>query len=202
MCAYFKRTAVGLTAILAVCLALSACKDSFIFDDEGVHEYTVPLMKDTNHFEVVLQSLNGSPIDKDKFTFTITDDNGYMAWDNSLLGDETLSYYAWNVDAGTADIQTRSQFSAVIAELTTARLVKGHNPRLTVSSNGKTVLSIPVIDIALLVKGKYNELMPDQEYLDRQDEYNFIFFLDDGERWMSSYIYINSWKVVLQNTGI
>ena len=39
--------------------------------------------------------------------------------------------------------------------------------------------------------------MDDQEYLDRQDEYNMVSFLDENNRWVNSTIYINSWKVVL-----
>jgi hypothetical protein len=41
--------------------------------------------------------------------------------------------------------------------------------------------------------------MDDQEYLDRQDEYNMTFFLDDDMQWVSSHILINSWKVVLND---
>lgn len=99
---------------------------------------------------------------------------------------------------------TRSVFSAAIAELTVPRLVKGQETRLTVTNRetGETVFSIPLIDYALLVKGFYNRDMDDQEYLDRQDEYDMVFFLDEGDRWLDTYIYINSWKVVLQNTGL
>jgi hypothetical protein len=77
-------------------------------------------------------------------------------------------------------------------------------PRLTVVNNetGSTVFSIPVKDYALMVKGYEKADMDDQEYLDRQDEYNMTFFLDEKDRWVSSYIYINSWKVVLQNSGL
>ena len=98
----------------------------------------------------------------------------------------------------------RSVFSAAIAELTIPRLVKGQGTQLTVTNkeSGKTVFSIPLIDYALLVKGFYNRDMDDQEYLDRQDEYDMVFFLDEGDRWLNTYIYINSWKVVLQNTGL
>ena len=95
-------------------------------------------------------------------------------------------------------------FSAVIAELTVPRLVKGQEPRLTVTDREKerTVFSIPLIDYALLVKGFYNRNMGDQEYLDRQDVYDMVFFLDEGDRWLDTYIYINSWKVVLQNSDL
>ena len=136
-----------------------------------------------------------------------------MDWDNSLLPDEPITYYAWHTDSGEAGIEssilnqgisTRSVFSAAIAELTVARLVKGQNSRLAVSNNetGEVVFSIPLIDYALLVKGFYNRDMDDQEYLDREDTYDMVFFLDEGDRWVDTHIYINSWKVVLQDTDL
>lgn len=182
-------------------------------ETEGTYIYTVPLVKNTNSVRVVLQHLSGEPVDKDKFTFAIHDSNGRMDWDNTLLPDEPMTYYAWHTDAGEAGMrsadpagqgQTRTVFSAAIAEFTVARLVKGQDTRLTVRNKetGKVVISIPLIDYALLVKGFYNREMDDQEYLDREDTYDMIFFLDEGDRWLDAYIYINSWKVVLQNTGL
>lgn len=187
--------------------------DQVFGDTEGTYTYTVPLVKDTNSVRVVLQHLSGDPVDKDKFTFFITDNNGSMGWDNELLPDEQITYYAWHTDSGEAGVDTqvresgmptRAVFSAAIAELTVPRLVKGQETRLTVSNKekGEIVFSIPLIDYALLVKGFYNRDMDDQEYLDRQDEYDMVFFLDEGDRWLDTYIYINSWKVVLQNTGL
>lgn len=29
-----------------------------------------------------------------------------------------------------------------------------------------------------------------------------VFFLDESDRWLDAYIYINSWKVVLQNSEL
>lgn len=182
-------------------------------ETEGTYIYTVPLVKNTNSVRVVLQHLSGEPVDKDKFTFAIHDSNGRMDWDNTLLPDEPVTYYAWHTDAGEAGMRsparagqdpTRSVFSAAVAELTVARLVKGQDTRLTISNKetGKVVISIPLIDYALLVKGFYNREMDDQEYLDREDTYDMVFFLDEGDRWLDAYIYINSWKVVLQNTGL
>lgn len=182
-------------------------------DTEGTYTYTIPLVKNTNNVRVVLQHLSGEPIDRDKFVFTIRDDNGCMDWDNTLIPDEPVTYYAWHIDSGEAGVDTqvrsvndasRSVFSAAIAELTVPRLVKGQETRLTVTNmeTGETVFSIPLIDYALLVKGFYNRDMDDQVYLDRQDEYDMVFFLDEGDRWLDTYIYINSWKVVMQNTGL
>ena len=44
--------------------------------------------------------------------------------------------------------------------------------------------------------------MSDQEYLDRQDEYNMTFFLDENNRWLATTIIINSWRVVLNPTDL
>ncbi len=201
--------------------------------DEGTVTVTVPLTKNTNNFRVVLQHLSGKPVDKDKFDFFITDDNGRMDWDNSLLPCDSVTYRAWAVSSGTAEADMQSvtesaevtkatsvasmvgelcrttssateTFGVALAELTTGRLVIGHKPRLHIRNKeaGTTVLSIPLIDYALLVKGHYNEGIPDQEYLDRQDEYNMVFFIDKNENWANTYIYINSWKVVLQDTDL
>jgi hypothetical protein len=78
------------------------------------------------------------------------------------------------------------------------------NPILSIynAESGEVVASIPLKDYALLVKGNYNRAMSNQEYLDRQDEYNLTFFLDEFGNWASSRIIINSWNVILQETDL
>lgn len=184
-------------------------------DEYGEHVVTVNMMKDTKNVRVVLQNTSGESLNAGDFTFTITDDNGYLAHDNSLLGDETLLYRPFTMSEGQAGVDTGdgtiSQVNAVVAEFTVSRLYKDKatKPMLTIRKNkleagetNATVLSIPLIDYALLVKGYYNRDMSDQEYLDRQDEYNMVFFLDDDGNWLDAYIYINSWRVVLGDVGM
>ncbi len=176
---------------------------------EGTYTYTVPLVKNTNTVRVVLQDISGTAVDPDDYVFTITDSNGSMDWDNSLIDDEEINYHAWYTVGAQAGIDvtgsgTYTMNQAAMAELTIPRLMTTHSPRLTVSRaiNGQLVLSIPLVDYALLVKGYYNQSMDDQEYLDRQDEYDMVFFLDVSGSWINNYIYINSWKVVLQDTEL
>lgn len=91
-----------------------------------------------------------------------------------------------------------------VAELTVSRLVQrdwssNSKPMMTIRTvkDNSVVARIPIIDYALLVKGNYNRDMSDQEYLDRQDEYNMTFFLDEHNQWLATTVIINSWKVVL-----
>jgi hypothetical protein len=186
-------------------------------DEPGQHIYWVPLTKDTNHVRVVLQHVNGDPVDENMFSFNIEDDNAVLNYDNSLISGHPVLYLPWNTAAATTgDISAASddedetngsaitQVNVFLAELTTNRLFAENNPRLTVTNNetGQVVFSIPIKDYALMVKGYENADMPDQEYLDRQDEYNMTFFLDERDQWFSSFIYINSWRIVLQNNKI
>lgn len=174
----------------------------------GIRTATVYLMKDTNNFRVVLQNLSGENLSASDFHFEITDDNGYLDYNNNLLPDDTLSYHAWAQQSGQAGIgqdstSTITGVSAVVAELTTNRLIKGHDMRLHITDNkGKMIVNIPLIDYCLLVKGNYNRAMSDQEYLDRQDTYSLVFFIDNQRNWLSASIYINSWRVVLQSADL
>lgn len=176
-------------------------------DEEGTHVYTVDLTKDTNEVNIVLQQLSGEPIDKDQFSFYITDANHVLDWTNEAAVEQgdSIVYHPHHTSGGSADIEVPEHgstvFSACVAEISTSRLIKGHKCYLSVVNNesGKLIFRVPLIDLALMVKGSHGRDLEDQEYLDRQDKYDMIFFLDEGNRWMNAYIYINSWKVVLHN---
>ena len=175
-------------------------------DQSGTYTNIVPLTKNTNNIRIVLQHLAYEDVDPDMFEFTITDNNGWMAFDNSIVEDETLTYKPWRVDAGKAgiDAEGTTEVGVALAEFTVGRLMADHRPILTVTNKetGEKVLSIPIIDYALLVKGEYGKSMSDQEYLDRQDEYSMTFFLDENERWVNATVIINSWRIVINNSVI
>lgn len=188
--------------------------DLVLSDEPGIHTETMSLTKNTNVVRVVLQQLSGEDFDLDLFSFEIQDYNGHMAHDNSLLQDELIVYKPWSIQTGNADInadiyndevtRASSSVGVAVAEMTVGRLLDAANPILVVRNmeKGDVVLSIPLVDYALLVKGNYNKAMSNQEYLDRQDEYNMTFFLDEAGRWISSSIVVNSWRVVLNNQTI
>lgn len=175
----------------------------------GVREATVYLTKDTNRFSIVLQNLSGENLNPTDFSFYLTDDNGRLDCVNNLYGDEQLTYRAWSVRSGTAGVTshdgtTVTGVSAVVAEITTNRLIKGHDMRLHIvgKGNNKEIVNIPVIDYCLLVKSAHYNSMSDQEYLDREDHYDMVFFLDNGRNWLATSIFINSWRIVLQNADL
>ena len=127
-----------------------------------------------------------------------------MNYDNTLMEDEQLTYQAWHTGNGNASMGGEgskavvTELNMAVAELSVARLMADENPILTITKaeDGKEVLTIPLIDCCLLYKrAKYADL-DNQEFFDREDEYNFTFFLDEYDNWLSSTIIINSWRYV------
>lgn len=182
-------------------------------DDGGEHYFEMPLTKDTNVFRVVLQHLSGEDIDPEDFEFTIEDDNAWLAHDNSMFRSEPVEYRPWALYSGEAGVGSSADVitsvKVAVAEFTVNRLfmrdwTEFRRPTLTirVAGSGKFVASVPVIDYALLVKGEHNREMDDQEYLDRADEYNMTFFLDNNYDWKSTVIQVLSWRVVVNNTDL
>ena len=174
----------------------------------GTFTETLSLKKNTNVIRILLHEMSGHDVDADKFVFEINDSNGLYDCDNNLLDDEMITYSAWHQSTGSADVDDTdvkavTSVSVALAELTIGRMRAGDSPVLHIKDRetGEDVFRIPVADYALLVKGYYRQGMGDQEYLDRQDEYTMTFFLDEG-KWVSSVIYINSWRVVLNNSEL
>ena len=174
----------------------------------GTFTETMSLKKNTNVIRILLHEMSGHDVDADKFVFEINDSNGLYDCDNNLLDAEMITYSAWHQSTGSADVDDTdvkavTSVSVALAELTIGRMRAGDSPVLHIKDRetGEDVFRIPVADYALLVKGYYRQGMGDQEYLDRQDEYTMTFFLDEG-KWVSSVIYINSWRVVLNNSEL
>ena len=162
---------------------------------------TVPLVKNTNTFRIILQQIAAGPVDASLFEFTVTDENGLMAYDNSLVpNDGTLTYMPYYQAQGSADIEgtpSADQINMAVAELSTGRLMVDSDVRLTISNRetGETVLSIPLIDYLEVCRTVANYDMPLQEYLDREDTYTMTFFLDSNNAWINTQVIINDWIV-------
>jgi hypothetical protein len=184
-------------------------------DDEGKHISVVNLTKNTNKVNIILQHLSGIDVDPSLFTFRVEDNNGHMDYANNIISD-SITYHPWSVRSGLAgvdanirDTLTRATITSVsvaVAEFTVGRLMTDNEPMLSIYNveENKRILSIPLVDYALLVKSADTEgrVMSDQDYLDRQDAYSMTFFLDEHGDWASARIIINSWLVVNHTVGL
>ena len=183
-----------------------------LIDKPGTYTNILSLTKNTNNVRILLQNLSGKSLDPDIFEFKILDNNALFDADNAVIRDNNIIYYPWALTLGKTSIDSvnlqniapltrNSSISAVLAEFTVSRLVVENSPILAVynKEDNRKILSIPLKDYILMVKGKVNENMTNQEYLDREDEFVMTFFLDEKGNWVSSHVIINSWHLVLQN---
>jgi len=199
-------------------------------DDGGSYDFPLELTKNTNHVRIILQHLSGEPVDVRDFTFRIEEENGLMGYDNSLQPDEMIAYRPYHTGSGTAGMgiddypevggmsvasrepQAITSVSVAIADLTVARLVEDRLTWLTIEtpetkSDGtvemKTSARIPLTSYALLLMDGYDrEFASKQDYLDCQDEYALVLFLDPDRVWIRTSIIINSWKYVFNKVDL
>ncbi|MCM1297685.1 MAG: FimB/Mfa2 family fimbrial subunit [Muribaculaceae bacterium] len=170
-------------------------------------EATVYMMKDTNTIRVLLQNVDGTPVNVSDFTFAITDDNTLLNCNNDVVPQQGITYSPWytgQATAGTVDGETTEAVLAV-AQFSTSRLTTNTAPRLIITDNrnSEAVLSIPLVNYLLLLRSENPAYanMPAQEFLDREDTWRMILFLDNG-RWIDTRIVINDWIVRLNNAEL
>lgn len=168
-------------------------------------EGVVEMMKNTNNIRIVLQQMNGDPVDDKDFEFRITDDNTLFAADNDLIPNGTVTYTPWARGQAAAGVDEADRDVVVAyAEFSTSRLMTKNSPRLTVTrkEGGANVIDIPLINYLLLLKSDLYAQMPSQEFLDRESEWSLIFFLDKGGAWIRTYIKINDWTVRINDSDL
>ena len=177
---------------------------------------TVEMMRNTNSVQVALQNENGGVIDHNDFIFEIIDDNNDFNHENNLLTTGEITYKPWITENRSTGTVSKAggdddEWYAALARFTTSRLVIA-NPqtkptaatlRIRRSDSGETVFRIPLVNYMLMFKHDNSDAgledMGDQEYLDRENTWNFVFFLKDG-LWVDGHIIINDWEVRMNNT--
>lgn len=158
----------------------------------------VTLTKNTNRIVVLLHNLDGNEMDETDFRFVITSKNAEMGYDNSLDARKDVTYRPWHISPiiSETDVSPAPVQSALSAEFSLGRLSEDPGSRLEIyrEEDGERIISVPLERNLLLYKGEFYASMPNQEYLDRQDDYTITFILDKNNNWdKAAMIYINNW---------
>lgn len=189
-------------------------------DNHDGREYihTISLTKDTNHIRIILQELsNDEGLNAKDYEISIESADGVMAYDNKLLGNQTVKFMPWDqqsdeigvgrIEAGNSEIK---YVKGLVADLSVGRMMASElNDMLLTIRDANTkeniIARVPLIQYALLSRKyyetAYGHLMDDQEFLDREDEYVMTFFLYQN-RWYDAYIDILQWRVVLSEENL
>lgn len=164
---------------------------------------TVDLMKDTHRLQVLLQTTDGSAIEPTEFTFKVDANNSQLNYKNEVSTTPWFEYRPWSVAMTSASFDTpevsAGEVNGLLTEFSMGRFVADRSPRFIIhrSSDDTDIFSINLIEYLLMVKGEYNRLLTDQQYLDRMDSHTMMIFLDENHDWYAGAgVYINGWRIV------
>lgn len=187
---------------------------------------TVEMMRDTNHIRLVLQHIDGTPVNVNDFRFEIVDDNVKFNYKNDVLSHKTVNYSPWTTGVSspgdvlkpelvkTRDVVINTDPQVAYAELSVSRLMyrsaftwankdgkvqMGPRLRISLSNGDTTIAELPLIEYLLYMKNGYYADMGNQEYLDRCSRYNMVFFLGENNAWVRTNIIVENWTVRIDN---
>lgn len=172
----------------------------------GETDTEFPLVKNTNKIRLALIDANsGTGLQADDFTILATTHNGDLNAQNQPVADETVFWKPYLQQVETvADTEGGTAMQAVVAELNTMRLMEGSQTSLQLSHKGEEApfLQVDLTDFLLLTQMESHDLDA-QEYLDRQDEYTIVVYLDivDGKAHCLEII-VNDWTIRLDDVNL
>ena len=169
----------------------------------GDHSQTeiINLIKDTNVIRFVFENRGtNNSLDVDNYIYELTESNGYMDYDNTLMTDDTLGYQPYYTEQVSAD--------RGVIELNTMRLMTDRLNHFSVKdkTTSTTVFKVDLTEFFLALRlEEYKNKWSDQEYLDRKDSYEVVFFLSGSSPtnpWTSVSVIVNGWTWYIQQEDL
>lgn len=163
----------------------------------------VPLTKNTNTFSCVLQSTAQTRMSEEEFRMELTAHNGLLDHTNMPADTVATCYRPFLKRALDLD-----GVQIINAGLNTLRLTESDSTRFTLihQPSGQRIFSVPLCQYILLSGEVQAKDMTPQEYLDRQDQYNLIFFLTPTENPQKPYLCVqmevNGWMIRLNDAEL
>lgn len=182
--------------------------------DEGEQTITLDMIKCTNTLKVIIMPYRaGQQLDSDNFRFAVNGRNAWLNYDASLYQEDPVVYRPYYKatlhDAQAAGVVgTRADGepvdNAIVAEMNLSRLFYELGPRFTIQEiKSNTVLMDINLTWLLSLQsiGDHRSAWNDQEYLDRQDKFTIMFFVD-GDVLMQNHIVVNGWNISLEDNEL
>ena len=165
---------------------------------------TAGLVKNTNYFSCILQDENNLPLRQEDFAFTLESTNGVIDYTNTPVGTTPTCYLPYRQELSL----TSEQIPIIHARLNTLRIMKGDDTTLSIkhTPSGKTILQLPLTQYLLLSKNYPNNIgdISDQEYLDREDSYTLMFFIQSSDTGIPRIptMKVNDWIIRLNDSEL
>lgn len=161
--------------------------------DLQVTRHTIGLVRDTKQLTISLhQTDEPANINADDFSYQITNANGDISYDNSLLPDEELTYtpyYTWTTEFKDTEgnVKERTAHAALMFSRLIWHPVEENDKNailiITNKTTGEEVARINLADCLAQGRGAFEARhYSAQEFLDREYDYKLDFFLQ-GNQW-------------------
>lgn len=169
----------------------------------------IDMMKCNNDIRVILMPIRaGQTLVSEDYDIRIEGNNGWLAFNAAPYRRDELTYAPHNqvriANQTNPDTENEEIDNAILADLSTSRIMAGSNPRLIVHNKrfGRDILNIDLAwFLSLQAIGEHKAEWSNQEYLDRQDKYSMTFFIDDTT-WLTTHIIVNGWVLSLEDIGL
>lgn len=176
--------------------------------------YTIPLVRETNHFDLVLAKSEGSlklqtATDVTPYTFEIvTPESGVYSHDNTPKRKEKVTYTPYFSAAGVGEAELSE------ARINTNRLLyeEEYDYRLVIRSvqTGRLLWEYDLMNLLEHTKPASRPdgtILPMQEYLDRQSEWHIVVLYKEEpgggpEGFVAVKVVINDWIVWINDIGV
>lgn len=174
-----------------------------IFVDGAYQVLTVPLVKNTNVLSCVLQNQSALPLKLDDFRLELTARNAVIDHWNMPSQQESTCYLPFMSESAQMGSVEVAHFG-----LNTLRLMENDDTalRLIYTPSGKSIFNISLTPYLLLARNVDSKSMAPQEYLDREDRYNLIFFLepsgDPDKPYICLQMKVNGWIVRINDAEL
>lgn len=170
----------------------------FAYSGDSHQVEIIDLLKNTNVINVNIHyDLAHTPDSLSDINVSVNASNGAYLFDNSFTDPKPIKYVPYYKTRITKADETFSY------ALSTLRIVKGQNVKLSIIDEPKNANLLPFTDmnlIPLLLMTKPDGI-GDQEYLDREDTWNLDLYLTENG-YAATSIMINGWTVWTQDTEL
>lgn len=165
-----------------------------------------PLVKNTNKLRLVLIDTNsGTALEPADFAVEATTMVGDLDASNAPLTSRTFTWQPYYTGTGEVkDPDGKVVYSTAVYELNTLRLLDGTATALRITQQGETspFLHVDLTGFLLLTRMESHAISA-QEYLDRQDEYTVLIYLDrKGGKVHYLEIIVNDWTIRLDDINL
>lgn len=173
----------------------------------GATEQVMPLVKNTDKIRFVIIDTNRgtNELATGDFEMQVTTANGDLAYDNAPITNETIRWQPYYTAVETLKGATSATtYQALCSELNTLRLIDGTGGRLKVrfSQEETPFLDVDLTAFLCLTQIESHKLSA-QEYLDRQDEYVVMVYVDTmGGKAHCLEVIVNDWVIRLDDLGL